>query len=124
MKSQERFSIRKRIKSFSYAFNGLKHVMANEHNFRIHLMAAVVAIVAGVWFKISAFEWIVITFAIVLVLVLEIINSAIEKLADLISPGKSDTIRIVKDITAAAVLLAAIASLVIAAIIFIPKIEF
>jgi len=87
-------------------------------------MAAVVAIVAGVWFKISAFEWIVITFAIVLVLVLEIINSAIEKLADLISPGKSDTIRIVKDITAAAVLLAAIASLVIAAIIFIPKIEF
>ena len=124
MKSQKRFSISKRIKSFSYAFNGIKHVMANEHNFRIHLLAAVVAIVAGVWFKISASEWIAITFAIVLVLVLEIINSAIEKLADLISPGKNDTIKIVKDITAAAVLLAAIASLVIAAIIFIPKIEF
>ncbi len=124
MKSQERFSIRKRIKSFSYAFNGLKHVMVNEHNFRIHLMAAVVAIVTGVWFKISASEWIAITLAIVLVLVLEIINSAIEKLADLISPGKNDTIKIVKDITAAAVLLAAIASLVIAAIIFIPKIGF
>ena len=120
----DKFSLRKRIQSFRYAFSGLWFVLKHEHNFRIHLLAAVVAIAAAIWFKISAFEWIAITFAIVLVLVLEIINSAIEKLADLISPGKNDTIKIVKDITAAAVLLAAIASLVIAAIIFIPKIEF
>jgi diacylglycerol kinase len=117
------FSFRKRIKSFYYAFSGLKTVLINEHNFRIHLLAAIFAIIAGTLFNISSMEWISITLIIALVLSLEIINSAIEKLADFVSPEKNIKIKAVKDMAAAAVLVAAIASLIIAAIIFIPKLS-
>ena len=116
-----KFSFRKRIKSFHYAFSGLKTVLINEHNFRIHLLAAIFAVAAGIFFNISPMEWISITIIIVLVLSLEIINSAIEKLADFVSPAKNIKIKAVKDMAAAAVLVAALASLIIAAIIFIPK---
>ena len=124
MKPTESFSIRKRIKSFYYAFNGLKIIILKEHNFRIHLLAAVIVIAAGIFFNISAMEWMTIVLIITLVLTLEIVNSTIEKLADFVSPEKNNTIKTVKDMAAAAVLLAAIAALIIAAIIFIPKVGF
>ena len=121
MKSQA-FSITQRLKSFKYAFEGLKTLLKQEHNARIHLAATFVAIGTGVFFKISYSEWSLIVFAIVLVFVAEIINTAIENISDFISPQKNEKIKIIKDLAAAAVLVAAIGAVIIALLIFIPKI--
>lgn len=117
-----KFSITKRIASFRYAFNGLKILITEEHNARIHLLAACCVVIAGIVFKISTAEWIVVIFCIGWVIALEIINSAIETLADFISKEKNDTIKKIKDLSAGAVLVAAIASAVVGLIIFLPKI--
>lgn len=118
----EKFSIIKRLKSFIFALNGLKILILEEHNARIHLVAAILVIIAGILLKISNVEWLAIIFSIGLVFALETINSAIENLADFISPDKNDQIKKVKDLSAGAVLIGAIAALVNGLIIFIPKI--
>lgn len=119
---QERFSIRKRTKSVGFAFNGLKILIREEHNSRIHLIAAISVVIAGFYLKISTFEWIAIIFAIGLVVALEIINSAIEHIANFVSLEKHDTIKKIKDLSAAGVLVTAITALIIGLIVFIPKI--
>ena len=118
----EKFSLRKRISSFRYAFNGLKILIKEEHNARIHLFAACCVMIAGVVLKVSASEWIILIFCIGWVFALELINSAIENTADFISPEKNETIKKIKDLAAGAVLVAAIASAIIGLIIFFPKI--
>ncbi|MEN8137044.1 MAG: diacylglycerol kinase family protein [Bacteroidota bacterium] len=119
---KQKFSISKRIKSFGFAFNGLKILLKEEHNSRIHLLAAVGIVIAGFLFNISTPEWIAITFAIGLVITLELINSVIENLSDFISPEKNSSIKKIKDLSAAAVLVSSITALTIGLIIFIPKI--
>ena len=119
---QQKFSIRKRLKSFSFAFNGLRILLKEEHNSWIHLLAAICVLIAGFIFDISAFEWIALVFAIGLVLALELINSSIENMADFVSPDKQAKIKKVKDLAAAAVLVGAVTALVIGLIVFIPKI--
>ena len=118
----KKFSLKERIASFRYAFNGLKILIKEEHNARIHLFAAVCVLIAGIVFKISTREWLVLIFCIGWVIALELINSAIENTADFISKEKSETIKKIKDLSAGAVLVAAIASAVIGLIIFLPKI--
>jgi diacylglycerol kinase len=120
---QEKFSIKKRLKSFVYAFNGLVLLFKNEHNARIHLLATVCVIASGILFKINTLEWIAVIFAIGLVFVSEIINSSIERLADFISPAMHAKIKSVKDFASAAVLFAAIVALIIGLIIFVPYIN-
>jgi len=122
MKTQ-RFSILNRIKSFGFAFNGLKILIKEEHNSRIHLIAAILVVLAGFYFRVSIQEWLAITFAIGFVIVLEIINSAIENISDFISPEKNDSIKKIKDLAAAGVLMSALTALVIGCIIFIPKVS-
>lgn len=112
----------KRIKSFRFAFNGLRVLIKEEHNSRIHLFATVCVLIAGFIFKISTFEWIAIIFSIGFVFTLEIINSAIENISDFISPEKHDSIKKIKDLSAAGVLISAFTALIIGLIIFIPKI--
>jgi undecaprenol kinase/diacylglycerol kinase (ATP) len=116
------FSFSKRFHSFKYAFNGLIILIREEHNARIHLIAAVLAIILGFVLEISLTEWISIIFAIGLVVSLEIINSAIENIADFISPENNKQIKRIKDLAAAGVLVGAIASVCIGLIIFLPKI--
>lgn len=116
------FSASKRFGSFIYAFNGLRVLVREEHNSWIHIAAAVVAIVLGFIFHISTYEWIAIVFSIGLVIALEIVNSAIESLADFVSPERHNSIKKIKDLAAAAVLVGAIAALTIGLIIFLPKI--
>ena len=118
---QENFSIIRRLKSFTFALNGLKVLILEEHNARIHLVAALFVIIAGVLLELSNVEWIAIIFAIGLVFTLETINSAIENLADFVSPEKNDQIKKVKDLSAGAVLIGAITALFIGLIVFIPK---
>ena len=122
IRHSEKFSLRKRLVSFQYAFNGLKILIKEEHNARIHLFIACCVLIAGVIFKISIVEWITVIFCIGLVFALELINSAIENTADFISKEKNETIKKIKDLSAGAVLIAAIASAIIGLIIFIPKI--
>ena len=119
---RQKFSIRKRIRSFRYAFNGLRILFCEEHNARVHLFAAVCVLVAGVILKISALEWMAVAFAVGLVLSLEAINSSIESLADFVSPEKHNRIGKIKDLSAAGVLVAAIVAAMVGLIVFIPKI--
>lgn len=81
----------------------------------------VLVIIAGLLFHISTVEWIAVIFAIGLVLTAEAINSAIERLSDVVQPEKDDRIRDVKDICAGAVLICAITATIIGSIIFLPK---
>ncbi len=122
MKNQK-FSIQKRFNSFKFAFNGLKILIKEEHNARIHVFTASCVLIAGFIFKISAYEWIAILLVIGLVVALEIINSAIENIADFITLEKHDKIKKIKDLSAAAVLISAIVAMIIGSIIFIPKIH-
>ncbi len=118
----ENFTLYKRLRSFGFAFNGLKILFREEHNARIHLLAAVVVIIAGFCFHISILEWMVVVLAIGLVITMEIINSAIENMADFVSPERHEKIKKIKDLAAAGVLVSAITALIIGMIIFVPKI--
>ena len=122
MKEKEKFSIAKRLKSFTYAFNGLKVLFAEEHNSRIHLFATVCVIIAGALLKLSVLEWAAVAFAVGLVFSGEIFNSAIEDLSDVVCPERDDRIKKVKDLAAAGVLVNAIAAAIIGLLIFLPKI--
>ena len=120
--NNEKFSVRKRIKSFSYAFAGLKVLFREEHNARIHAAAAVLAVAMGFLFRISPMEWIAVAIVIGMVFAAEIINSSIERTADFVKAERDDRKRDIKDLGAAAVLVCAIAAAVVGIIIFIPKI--
>ncbi|MDA3911610.1 MAG: diacylglycerol kinase family protein [Bacteroidales bacterium] len=119
---QQKFSLKKRLISFKYAFNGLIILFKDEHNALIHLFATICVIIAGFLFEISSFEWIVVIFAIGFVWTAEILNTAIENMADFIFPEKHEKIKRIKDLSAAAVLISAITALIIGLIIFIPEI--
>ena len=122
MKENQKFSLKNRLKSFKYAFNGLKILLKEEHNARIHLVASVLVVFFGFMLKISYLEWIAVIFAIGMVFALEILNSTIENIADFISPEKHEKIAKIKDLAAAAVLVGAISAFLVGMIIFIPKI--
>lgn len=119
---KEKFSIVKRLKSFTYAFAGLKVLFKEEHNAWIHLFATVCVVTAGILLEISPLEWVAVVFAIGLVFSFEIINTSVENIADFICPERDDRIKRIKDLAAAAVLVSAIAAAVIGLIVFVPKI--
>jgi diacylglycerol kinase (ATP) len=116
------FSISDRIKSFGYALEGLRSFFKTQHNAWIHVVATLVVIIAGFMFKVSSMEWIALSFAIALVFISELFNTAIEFLCDKVSPEFDPRIKLVKDISAAAVLIAAMVAVVIGAIVFVPKV--
>ena len=119
--NNEYFSIKKRIKSFSYAFAGLKVLFKEEHNSWIHAVVAVCAITAGFLLDISAIEWIAIIIVIGMVISAEIVNSSLERTADFIKAERDDRKRDIKDLGAAAVLVCAITAAITGIIIFLPK---
>lgn len=106
---------------FLVAFKGIKNVFLEESSFRYQTLVLVVTIFLAFWFKISLIEWIAIILAAMVVFALEIMNTAIENIIDMISPGFHIRAGKVKDISAGAVLLAAIGAIIIGLIIFIPK---
>lgn len=117
---QEKFSVKKRIKSFSYAFAGLKVLFKEEHNARIHAVATLLVVAAGILFRITAREWIAVVLCIGMVISAEAVNSSIERCADFVKQERDDRKRDIKDLGAAAVLVCAIAAAVVGCIIFIP----
>jgi diacylglycerol kinase len=114
--------IKGRKASFSYAFKGLRTMLIAEPNARLHLMATIVAVGAGLFFRVSNSEWLFIILAIALVWITEAANTAMESLVDLVSPEYHDLAGRAKDCAAAAVLIAAFFAIAVAGFIFIPKI--
>ena len=109
------------IKSFRDAFNGLKESFLTQVNFRIHIVAAVIAILMGIWLHISVIEWAVLILTISMVIVCEQMNTAIEYLVDFISPEYHIMAGKIKDLAAGAVLFTAVAAIATGIFIFIPK---
>lgn len=109
--------------SFFYAFNGLRICFFSETNFRVHLLAALAVSIAGWWLDIERFEWLIVMGCIAMVMMAELINTALEQLCNLVSPGYNPVVRKVKDMSAAAVLVAAFMSLVCAVVIFMPHLS-
>lgn len=122
MNERKKFSFTDRIRSFGYAFSGLKRFFLTEHNAWIHCIAAIAAIILGFLLKISGWEWVGILFAIGLVLTAEAINTCLEKIMDRLVPEEDETVKYVKDLAAGAVLIAAIVAAIVGIIIFLPKI--
>ncbi|HEV8084012.1 MAG TPA: diacylglycerol kinase family protein [Chitinophagaceae bacterium] len=110
------------FKSLGYALQGLQSCFYSEKNFRIQLSIASITFFTGVVCGITRNEWLAVLFCTALVLGLEIINTAIEKLSNVFTTSVHPLIKQVKDIAASAVLLASVISLVTGCIIFIPRI--
>jgi diacylglycerol kinase len=113
--------MKKLIRSFGYAFKGVGYATATQLNFRIHLIASAIAILMGYWLRISVSEWLWVALSITLVLVTEIFNTMIETLTDLVSPGYNDKAGHIKDMSAGAVVIAALFAFVVGLIVFLPK---
>jgi diacylglycerol kinase len=117
-----RFSLKSRFRSLGYALNGLRLLLKYEHNSRIHLVAAVTAILLGFLLKITISEWLLLIIVIGLVFITELTNSSLESLADRINPEKNELIKKAKDYSAAAVLISALVAVAAGCLIFIPRI--
>jgi diacylglycerol kinase len=112
------------LKSINYAWQGIKYCFRSEKNFRIELIVAAIAFLLASIFKVGTNEWLAILFCSAMVLGLEIVNTAIERLSNVVSTSIHPVIKVVKDMAAGAVFLVSIISLIVAGIIFLPKIEF
>ena len=109
-------------KSFYYAFRGMKDAFKKEPNLRIHSFFAVAALITGALLNLTSLEWIILMFTIFWVITLELLNTVLEALVNLVSPEVQPYARIAKDVSAACVLLAAIMSVIVGFILFIPKV--
>ena len=112
--------LKKRIKSFVYAFKGIASLLKKEHNAWIHCLAIVIVTSLGFYFNITSIEWCLVLLCFALVLSAEGFNTSIERLVNLVSPDYHPIAGDVKDVAAGAVLICAIAAAIIGCIIFIP----
>ncbi len=119
-KPGDTFSLRSRVMSFRYAIQGLRFALVTQHNFRIHLVAAMAAIGLGVLWQISADDWRWLVVAIAIVLAAELINTSFEHLCDVVQPELHASVKTAKDVAAGAVLVVSIAAAVIGEMVFWP----
>lgn len=125
MSSQQRrrrFSLTARFASVWHAVQGLGVLLREQHNVRIHLLAALVAVALAVLLGLSAVEWLALILVIGWVLALEAFNSALEYLCDVVSEQPHPLVAKAKDVAAAAVLISALTAALIGLLIFLPKI--
>ena len=116
------FEFSGRIRSFKYAFVGIWIILKSQHNAWVHAVATIIVFVVGFLLKISTNEWCLIVLAIVAVWTVEALNTAFEFLADATNPDFHPLIKKSKDVAACAVLIAAIGSIIIGVLIFLPKV--
>ncbi len=110
-----------RLKSVYYAFNGAIKLITTEHSIMVQFSIAIVMVIAGFYFNITKTEWLFQMLAIGLVMSVEGLNTAVEKVADFIHPDYHERIGFIKDISAGAVVFAALTAVVIGLIIYVPK---
>lgn len=111
------------IDSFNYAIEGFIYVLKTQFNMRIHFLIGVTVLLIGIYFNISKLELIALTISITLVLLAEMFNTAIEFSADLVNQGFHPMIRMIKDISAGAVLLSAVNALMVGYLIFLNRVD-
>lgn len=111
-----------RLRSFGFALEGLLYAIRTEGNVRVHLLATALVIGLGFGFGVSSSAWMALIAAMGLVWVAELLNTALEILCDIVAPERSESIKRVKDVAAAAVLAAALAAAGIGALVFWPYI--
>ncbi len=111
----------KRLKGCGYAFKGALLLLRHEASIQVQATIAVIMTIAGFYFEISTIEWIIQIFAIGLVMSIEGLNTAAEKIADFVHPDFHNKIGVIKDVAAGAVFFAAITAVIIGFIIYIPK---
>ncbi len=114
--------LKKRIKSFSYAFKGILTLFRTQPNAWIHLTALAVALGVGIFFNLNTTEWCLIALTSAAVLAAEAMNTAIEFIVDLVSPQYNDLAGKAKDVAASAVLITAFGALAVGFLVFFPKI--
>lgn len=119
MDKAKKFSTSKRLASFTYAISGIVQLVKQEHNAWLHLAATIAVIIAGIVQHITAMEWVAISIAIGLVWMAEAFNTAIEMFCDLATEGKwHPVVKKIKDLSAGAVLIAALVSMAVAYWVF------
>lgn len=119
---QDNIKTKNVLNSFKHAFHGISSAFRTERNFRIHVSVSIVVLSAAFFLRLSKIEWAILILMIVLVIIFELINTAIEFTVDLAHPKPDEHARMAKDIAAAAVLICTGASIIIGLLIFIPKI--
>ena len=122
MKKKDPFSIRARGRSLQYAMEGIRDFFGSQHNALIHLLATATVFLLAIVVHVSVSEMIALVVAAGFVWTAELLNTAIEGVMDFISEKQDDRIRYIKDLSAAAVLVAAITAMVVGCLVFIPKI--
>ena len=110
-----------RLKSIGFALKGAYKLITTEHSIMVQFSIAILLVIAGFYFHISREEWMMQTLAFGLVLGVESLNTAVEKIADFIHPEFHDRIGFIKDIAAGAVMFAATAAIVVGLLIYVPK---
>lgn len=112
-----------RLKSISYAFKGALKLITTEHSIMVQFVIGILLTIAGFYFGITTTEWLFQTMAIGLVMSIEGLNTAVEKVADFIHPNYHERIGFIKDVAAGAVFFAAITAIIIGLIIYMPRIS-
>jgi len=115
-------SFKRLMRSFVYAFNGIWLMIRKEQNAKIHLIALIIVVVAGICLHLSLSEWIAIVIVSGGVFAAEAFNTSIETLSDTVTPEYNKNIKQVKDFAAGAVLIFSITAVLVGLIIFLPKI--
>ena len=110
------------LNALKNALNGIKYTFKTQRNLKIQIIFALLAICAGLFFRLSTIEWIILSLTIFLVLIVELINTAIETTVDMFTMEYNEKAKNAKDASAGAVTLMAIASIVVGMFLFIPKI--
>lgn len=114
------YDFKKQLRSFGYAWKGIRCCVGKEQNLSFHLIATVLTVIAGFLLDIARSDWMIVILCIGVVIAAELVNTAIEKLVDLVSPQQHPVAGQVKDIAAGAVLVCAATAAIIGLIVFIP----
>ncbi len=114
---------KKRINSFGFAFNGIWHSFKSEAHLKIHFLTALLVVVCGFYFGATPVEWTILLICCGFVIALELFNSALEKLCDLVTTEHNPKIKYVKDVMAGAVLIASVTAALVGILIFYPYLK-
>ncbi len=115
-------NIKRLFGSFGFAFEGLAHAFKRDQNLRIHATTAFVVIIAGLFLRIDTLEMLAVIIVIGMVFIAELVNTAIEQIIDFVVQERKAEAKIVKDVAAGMVFIAAITSVLVGVLVFIPKI--
>jgi len=116
-------NLRKLYRSFQHAFRGLKYVLKNEQNFQLEILIAIFIVILMLIFEIRDWQKVALFLVIFSVLAVELINTILERVVDILKPRMHPYAQLIKDVMAAAVLIASIGAVVIGTIIFYPYIK-